>query len=94
MQVKTYDITNMSNRQIEDLCHQCEVELRERRIAQQANYEDAMTHGLYIDEVDEAHRKGYHDYLRENMHHPMASDLLQQYYSDEEYKQSIRNQSE
>jgi hypothetical protein len=93
MQVKVIDITEMSNREIEDLCHMCEVELQERRLAQdRIDYEDAMTHGVCISEVDEDKRQGYHDYLKENLHHPMATDLIEEYYSEEQYKSAIRNE--
>ena len=93
--MQVIDITEMSNREIEDLCHMCEVELQERQLAQdRIIYEDAMTHGLSINEVDEDKRKGYHDYLKENLHHPMATDLIAEYYSEEEYKESIRKEVE
>jgi hypothetical protein len=90
MQVKVYDITEMSNREIEDLCHMCEVELQERRLAQEEIYKDALTNHLFIDEVSEDLRKGYHDWLKENLHHPAACDIIEQYYSDEQYKEAIR----
>ncbi len=90
--MKTYDITNMSNRQIEDLCHQCEVELQERRLAQEEIYRDAMTHHLFIDELSEDLRSGYHDWLKENLHHPAACDIIEAYYSDEQYKSAIKKE--
>ena len=56
--MQVIDITEMSNREIEDLCHMCEVELQERHLAQQEIYKDAMTHGLSISELAEVDRKG------------------------------------
>lgn len=83
------DIQNMSNRQLEALIADCEVELRERQLI--TYYEDALTHHVYIDEAEEQFRSGYHEYLVQRVEtSPAASEIIEQYYCDEDYKQSMR----
>lgn len=85
--MKTLDITDMSNRQIEDLIHKAMIELQDREYR---IYEDAITNHIYVGEVDEKKRQGYIDYLRHVAHlHPAAEDILTEWYSEIDRKQSM-----
>jgi len=75
------DITNMSNRQIEKIIQDGLVELQDR---QYRIYEDAITHNLYVGEVEEKHRQGYIEYLEEVAgpgESPAAQEILDEWYS-------------
>jgi len=64
-------IENMSNRQLEDLKSQIDVELQDREMRTRIDpdytneecLEDAYTHGLTPDEVSPEHREMYEDYI-------------------------------
>jgi len=86
--MNTIDITNMSNRQIEELVQTAMVELQDR---QYRIYEDAITHGIYVGEVEEKYRDGYIEYLSEMAgpgESPAAQEILAEWWSQEEIKQS------
>ena len=84
------DIINMSNRQLEELANACQVELQDR---QYRVYDDALTHELYIDEVDEGQRQGYIDYLEELAgpgESPLPQEILSAWYSLQDLLQTRR----
>lgn len=82
------DITDMSNRQIEELVQTALVELQDR---QYRIYEDAITHHIYIGEVEEKYRQGYIEYLEETAgpgESPASKEILEEWYAQEEIIQS------
>ena len=81
----TIDITNMSNRQIEEVIQQGLVELQDR---QYRIYEDAITHHIYVGEVEEKYREGYLEYLEEANQSPASQDILAEWYSQQDIIQS------
>src|SRR6056300_397327 len=86
--MKAIDITDMSNRQIEELVQTALVELQDRRYR---IYDDAITHGLYVGEIEEKYRDGYIDYLAECAgpgESPAALEILHEWHAQEEIKQS------
>ena len=86
--MKTIDITDMSNRQIEELVQTALVELQDRKYR---IMDDAITHGLYVGEVEEKYRKDYIDYLEEMAgpgESPAAQEILAEWWSQEDIIQS------
>ena len=93
MNIRNLNIKDASSDALRALAQDIDVELQECDLAAQAAYEDAMTRGICISELAEADRKGYHDYLKDNMkQHPAAANLIEEYYSEEQYKSAIRNE--
>ena len=73
--MKTIDITDMSNRQIEDLIQDAMVELQERQHAEY--YQDAICHGILIQECSLEYRQGYIEWLKgAGSHHPKSYEIL------------------
>ena len=88
--MNTIDITNMSNRQIEEVIQDGLTELQDR---QYRIYEDAITHGIFVGEVEEKYRQGYIEYLEETAgpgESPASQEILNEWYSQEDIKQSRR----
>lgn len=87
------DITDMSNRQIEDLIHNAMVELQERTNAEY--YQDAICHGILVQECSLPHRQGYIEWLKgAGAHHPKSFEILdawEDHCSQGERKESMRN---
>ena len=86
--MQTIDITNMSNRQIEELVQTALVELQDR---QYRIYDDAITHHLYVGEVEEKFRQGYIEYLEECAgpgESPAAQEILAEWHSQQDIIQS------
>ena len=86
--MKTIDITDMSNRQIEELVQTAMVELQDRKYR---IIDDAITHSLYVGEVEEKYRKDYIDSLEEMAgpgESPAAQEILAEWWSQEDIVQS------
>ena len=82
------DITTMSNRQLESIIQTAQTELQDR---QYRMYEDAITHNLYVSEIEEKHRQGYLDYLEETAgpgESPASQEILLDWYAQEDMIQS------
>jgi len=92
----------MSNRQIEEVINNGLVELQERR---NAEYEDALSHGILVQECSLEYRQDYIEWLRgAGSHHPRSHEILEAWsdhcndledvmddvVSQEERKQSMR----
>ena len=78
------DITDMSNRQIEELVQTAMVELQDRKYR---IMDDAITHNLYVGEVEEKYREDYIDYLEEMAgpgESPAAQEILAEWWSQED----------
>ena len=91
--VNAIDITDMSNRQIEDLIQDSLVELQERQNAEY--YQDAICHGILVQECTLNYRQGYIEWLKgAGAHHPKSAEILdawEDYCDQEERKESMRN---
>jgi len=84
------DIQNLSDRQISDLINRCEVELMERR---NAEYEEALTHRIYVDACSPDLREGYLEWLQgAGSHHQAAQEILEDHIAQQELKQVMRGQ--
>ena len=96
-------IENMSNRQLEDLKAKIDVELQDREVREDEQVakdaEDAMSMGLYIDEVshpdkrlEEKMRKKYIELCEEAAgpgETPRFQEILAEWYSEQDRKQSM-----
>lgn len=86
------DITDMSDRQIQNLIQDSLVELQERRNAEW--YQDAICHGILVQETDLLLRQDYIEWLRgAGAHHPKSAEILdawEDYCNQEERKESMR----
>ena len=83
------NIQDMSNRQLEEVIHMAQVELQDRHYR---IMDDALTMGLYVGEVEEKYRQGYIEYLEECAgpgESPGAMEILQEWYSQQDRKQSM-----
>ena len=81
------NIQDMSNRQLEELISSAQVELQDR---QYRIYEDAITHGIYVGEVEEKYRDGYIEYLEHNYTdgRPAIMDILDDWHNQKHIIQS------
>jgi len=86
--MKTIDITDMSNRQIEELVQTALVELQDRKYR---IMDDFIKQSLYVGEVEEKYRKDYIEYLEEMAgpgESPAAQEILAEWWSQEDIIQS------
>ncbi len=82
------DIQDMSNRQLETLIHEAQVELQDRHYR---IMDDAITMGLYVGEVEEKYQQDYVDYLEEAAgpgESPGAQEILAEWHSQQDIIQS------
>lgn len=82
------DITTMSNRQLKSLINEAQIELQDRHYR---IMDDAITHNLYVSEIEPKFRQEYIDYLEEMAgpgESPVAQEILADWWSQEEIIQS------
>ena len=79
---------DMSNRQIERLIHVLQSELMDRQVV--SDCEDALNNHLYISEIDEAYQGAYISYLQDNSSNELAQEILDDWYSQQDRKQSMQ----
>jgi len=90
--MNTIDITNMSDRQLQNVIQDALVELQERRNTEW--YQDAICHGILVQETSQELRQDYIEWLEgAGAHHPKSAEILEaweDHCSQEERKESMR----
>jgi len=82
------NIQDMSNRQLEEVIHMAQVELQERQL--RIDCEDALNNHLYVGEIEDTYRGAYISYLEERSNDlPLADEILSEWYSQQDRKQSM-----
>jgi len=85
MNIRNLNIKDASSAALEALMQDISVELQERMYVL---YDDALTHGLYVDELEKKYQQGYADYIRDNggLAH---QELLEEWQSEQDRIQSM-----